>query len=176
MNEEHLRRCASAEWAEAVQKWIMPWVLDGIDLGDEVIEVGPGPGLTTDVLRAPVPRLTAVEIDQDLAASLAARLVGTNVEVLHADATHMPLRADTFTGAVCISMLHKFRRWFARTAQPERSSQRSAHGRSGRRTPNVGLWPDPQISPISISPPWCCISTSSSRVSARSTRVTWRSG
>lgn len=49
MNEEHLRRCASAEWAEAVQKCIIPWALDGVDLGDDVLEVGPGPGLTTDV-------------------------------------------------------------------------------------------------------------------------------
>lgn len=106
MNEEHLRRCASAEWAEAVRKWIIPWVLDGIDLGDDVLEVGPGPGLTTDVLRARVSRLTTVELDQALAASLAARLAGTNVEVLHADATRMPLPTGRFSSAVCLSMLH----------------------------------------------------------------------
>ena len=106
MNEEHLKRCSSAEWAEAVQKWIIPWVLDGVDLGDDVLEVGPGPGLTTDVLRTLVPRLTAIEIDPGLASSLAARLAGTNVEVQCADATRAPLATGRFSAAVCLSMLH----------------------------------------------------------------------
>lgn len=106
MNEEHLKRCSSAEWDEAVRKWIIPWVLDGIDLGDDVLEVGPGPGLTTDVLRTLVPRLTAVEVHPELAASLAERLAGTNVEVLCADATRTDLAADRFSGAVCLTMLH----------------------------------------------------------------------
>jgi hypothetical protein len=61
MNREHLALCSSAEWAEAVQRWIIPWVLEAVDLGDDVLEVGPGPGLTTDVLRTKVTRLTAVE-------------------------------------------------------------------------------------------------------------------
>lgn len=106
MNDEHLQRCSSAEWAEAVQKWIIPWVLDGIDLGNDVLEVGPGPGLTTDVLRTLVPRLTAVEVHPDLASSLALRLAGTNVEVLCADATQTALASNRFSGAVCLTMLH----------------------------------------------------------------------
>ena len=106
MNEAHLKLCSSAEWAEAVQKWIIPWALEGVELGDDVLEVGPGPGLTTDVLRGLFDRLTAVEIDRDLADSLANRLAGTNVEVICADATQMPLPSDRFSGAVCLSMLH----------------------------------------------------------------------
>lgn len=106
MNEEHLKRCSSAEWAEAVRKWIIPWVLDGVDLGDDVLEVGPGPGLTTDVLRTLVPRLTAIEIDPGLASSLTARMAGTNVEVLCADAAGTGLATGRFSGAVCLSMLH----------------------------------------------------------------------
>jgi SAM-dependent methyltransferase len=106
MNQEHLTRCSSAEWADAVQRWIIPWVLDGVDLGDDVLEVGPGPGLTTDVLRARVPALTAVEIDPDLAAVLADRLEGTNVDVVCSDATRTPLAAGRFSGAVCLTMLH----------------------------------------------------------------------
>ncbi len=106
MNREHLALCASAEWAEAVQRWIIPWVLDAVDLGDDVLEVGPGPGLTTDVLRARVPRLTAVEIHAELADALAARLTDTNVEVVCADATQTPLSAGRFSGAVCLTMLH----------------------------------------------------------------------
>ena len=58
MNRTHLEMCSSAEWAEAVERWIIPWVLDSVDLGDDVVEVGPGPGLTTDVLRKEVTHLT----------------------------------------------------------------------------------------------------------------------
>lgn len=106
MNEEHLTRCSSDEWAEVVRKWIIPGVLGGIELGDDVLEVGPGPGLTTDVLRRMVPRLTAVEVHPALAGSLATRLAGTNVEVLCDDASRAPLATDRFSGAVCLSMLH----------------------------------------------------------------------
>jgi SAM-dependent methyltransferase len=106
MNQAHLDLCSSAEWAEAVERWIIPWVLDSLDLGDDVLEVGPGPGLTTDILRMTVPRLTAVEIDPDLASSLKARLDGTNVDVICANATATPLPGDRFTGAVCLTMLH----------------------------------------------------------------------
>jgi SAM-dependent methyltransferase len=106
VNKEHLARCSSAEWAEAVQRWIIPWVLENVDLGDDVLEFGPGPGLTTDALRARVARLTAVEIHTDLATALSARLAGTNVEVVCADATQTPLAGGRFTGAVCLTMLH----------------------------------------------------------------------
>jgi SAM-dependent methyltransferase len=106
MNEEHLKACSSAEWAETVQKWIIPWVLEGIDLGPDVLEVGPGPGLTTDVLQTLVPTLTAVEIHPELASALAARLAGTGVDVRCADAAATGLASDRFSGAVCLTMLH----------------------------------------------------------------------
>ena len=94
MNEQHLKRCASAEWAETVEREILPWALGGRDLGDDILEVGPGPGLTTDVLRRSVKQLTAVEVDADLARALASRLSGCNVEVLHADATALPFEHE----------------------------------------------------------------------------------
>jgi SAM-dependent methyltransferase len=106
VNGEHLALCSSAEWADAVQRWIIPWVLDSVDLGDDVLEVGPGPGLTTDALRSRVARLTAVEKDTRLAAALAERLADTNVEVVCADATDTGLPADRFSGVVCLTMLH----------------------------------------------------------------------
>jgi SAM-dependent methyltransferase len=106
MNERHLQICASAEWAETVRHEILPWALDGLDLGDDVLEVGPGPGMTTDVLRRIVSRLTAVEVDADLAAALAQRLVGSNVDVVHADGTSLPFDAGRFSGATSFTMLH----------------------------------------------------------------------
>jgi SAM-dependent methyltransferase len=106
MNEAHLRICAGPEWAAYVESELLPWALDGHDLGDDVLEVGPGPGLTTDVLRRRVPRLTAVEIDDRLAQALAGRLAGSNVEVVHADGTHLPFDSGRFSAATLFTMLH----------------------------------------------------------------------
>jgi ubiquinone/menaquinone biosynthesis C-methylase UbiE len=106
MNEAHLRICASPGWAAFVESELLPLVLREQDLGDEVLEVGPGPGLTTDVLRRHVLRLTAVEIDERLARSLAGRLAGTNVTVLHADATALPFEDGQFSAATLFTMLH----------------------------------------------------------------------
>ena len=106
MNETHLRYLASPEWADTVRNELLPWVLGSSDLGDDCLEVGPGPGVTTDVLRTRARRLTAVELDTALAETLAARLAGTNVEVVNADATSMPFEEGRFSGAVCLTMLH----------------------------------------------------------------------
>ena len=106
VNEAHLEFCASEAWAEMLQDYILPWALGDEELGEDVLEVGAGPGLSTDVLRERVPRLTAVELDEELAAALAARLNGTNVEVVKADATALPLERDRFSAATCFTMLH----------------------------------------------------------------------
>jgi ubiquinone/menaquinone biosynthesis C-methylase UbiE len=106
MNDRHLQICASAEWAETVRGEILPWALRGRQLGDDVLEVGPGPGMTTDVLRATVSKLTAVEVDAALARRLAARLAGSNVEVVHGDGTALPFVDGRFSGATCFTMLH----------------------------------------------------------------------
>lgn len=106
MNREHLELCASDEWRETLRDLVLPYALAGARLGEDALEVGPGPGLTTDLLRADVDRLTALELDDDLAAALAARLAGTNVEVVHGDATAMPFDDGRFTGAVSLTMLH----------------------------------------------------------------------
>jgi ubiquinone/menaquinone biosynthesis C-methylase UbiE len=106
VNEEHLRLCASAEWAEYVSGELLPWASKGLDLGDEALEVGAGPGLVTDLLRAMVPRLVAVEIDPALATALGRRLDGGNVEVVNADATALPFESGRFSSIACFTMLH----------------------------------------------------------------------
>lgn len=105
MNAKHLELCASTEWAETVQKFILPWVLDHGELGDDVLEIGPGPGRTTEVIAEAVPRLTAVELDEDLASALAARMPA-HVEVVQADASEMPLPDGRFSAAISLTMLH----------------------------------------------------------------------
>ena len=106
MNEMHLEFLASPEWAKMLETDLLPWLLEVADLGDDVLEVGPGPGLTTDLLRQRTRKLTALELDPELSAALAARLAGTNVEVIHADATESGLASNRFSAATCFSMLH----------------------------------------------------------------------
>ncbi len=106
MNRFHRWYCRTGHWRHTIQKQIVPWVLQDLDLGDHALEVGPGPGLTTDLLARRVPKLTAVEIDTELAARLRERFAGTSVTVEQGDATAMPFAAGTFTGAASFTMLH----------------------------------------------------------------------
>jgi SAM-dependent methyltransferase len=106
VNKAHLEFCSSPEWARLVEDELLPWVLDGRELGDDLLEVGPGPGLTTDVLRRKAARVTAVELDLDLAGKLASRLAGSNVTVIAGDVTRLPFPADRFSSAACLTMLH----------------------------------------------------------------------
>jgi SAM-dependent methyltransferase len=106
MNKMHLEYCSSDEWAEAIKRWIIPGALDSVELGDRVLEVGPGPGRTTEVLRDLTPSLTAVEIDAGLANALAARLGSKNVRVVRGDGTALPFPEGQFTAALSFTMLH----------------------------------------------------------------------
>jgi SAM-dependent methyltransferase len=105
VNENHLRMLASPRWAELLRQQVLPW-LESIDLGDDVLEIGPGPGLTTDLLLTLTTRITAVEVDPDLAANLGRRLAGRNVEVINASAERTGFAPDRFSAAACFAMLH----------------------------------------------------------------------
>jgi SAM-dependent methyltransferase len=106
MNWIHRRYCAGGHWRRYVTTTLVPDGLADTDLGDDVLEIGPGPGLTTDVLRTRVPRLTALEFDDDLAAALRSRLPAGEVTVVHGDATAMPFDDGRFSAVVCFTMLH----------------------------------------------------------------------
>src|ERR1700685_824650 len=105
MNRLHNWLCGSTRWRKTIERRV-PWALAGADLGANVLEVGPGPGLTTDLLRLAVSRLTAIEIDLKLAESLGSRLRGSNVDVVAGDATAMPFSDAQFSGGVSFTMLH----------------------------------------------------------------------
>jgi SAM-dependent methyltransferase len=106
VNENH-KKCGSDEWRSVVRHAILPWALGDIDLGDDVLEVGPGYGATTDVLSERLPRLTAVEVDQELAAMLRERFAGSaTVTIVAGDATALDFPDSRFSGAACFTMLH----------------------------------------------------------------------
>src|ERR1700754_4067868 len=90
-----------------IREIIMPWALGETELGDDVLEVGPGYGATTDVLGTVTTRLRSVEIDPGLAAMLRERFADSpSVEIITGDATRLDFADGTFTGAACFTMLH----------------------------------------------------------------------
>ncbi|MGB7732035.1 MAG: class I SAM-dependent methyltransferase [Candidatus Acidiferrum sp.] len=106
MNLIHRRLCRSATWHNVLREYVVPWVLKDVSLGSNLLELGPGHGLTTELLRPHVTHLTALEIDARLADSLAVRFTNSNVTVVRGDAAVMPLKDAQFSAAVCLHMLH----------------------------------------------------------------------
>lgn len=106
MNENHAQVCPSPEWAAHIQDKVLPSLTEHADLGDQMLEIGPGPGAATDWLRHRVRRLTAVEVDREAAGQLAARFAGSNVEVVTGDATRIRYPKASFDSAGCFTMLH----------------------------------------------------------------------
>jgi ubiquinone/menaquinone biosynthesis C-methylase UbiE len=106
MNENHARVCTSPDWAQHIQSDILPAVTRDVDLGKEMLEIGPGPGAATEWLRHKVARLTAVEIDEQAAAQLAARHAGTNVEIVTGSAAGLQFADEAFDSVATFTMLH----------------------------------------------------------------------
>ena len=104
MNRMHRRLCSSPAWADTVAVRL-PLVLDQADLGDRVLEIGPGYGATTAVLVGRYRELTALEVDTDRVAELTRRFDGT-VDVVSGSGAAMPFPDNEFTGVVCFTMLH----------------------------------------------------------------------
>jgi SAM-dependent methyltransferase len=104
MNRIHRRICSSQKWAASVAER-MPAFLREADLGDDVLEIGPGFGATTRAIAPRVPRLTAVEIDEASVRGLRAEF-GERVEVVHGDGAALPFEDGRFSAVVCFTMLH----------------------------------------------------------------------
>jgi SAM-dependent methyltransferase len=106
MNRLHRWYYQSNHWRHRLESEVLPWSLNGVDLGGEVLELGPGPGLTTDWLRPQCRHLTCLELDLNLARSLRERTAASNVKVQVGDATAMPFHDRTFSIVLSFTMLH----------------------------------------------------------------------
>jgi len=105
VNRLHHWYCNREAWKRHVREELVPPAIEELDLGEDVLEVGPGFGPATEVLSQRVPRLTALEIDPLLAGPLRDRL-GDRAEIVEGDGTAMPFGDASFTAAVCFTMLH----------------------------------------------------------------------
>jgi SAM-dependent methyltransferase len=106
MNENHQRLCPSPEWAAHIQGEVLPSLAAIADLGEDMLEVGPGPGAATEWLQSRLARLVVVEADEDAARLLAERYAGTNVDVRPGDATDLEFESEYFDSVGSFTMLH----------------------------------------------------------------------
>ena len=106
MNLAHRWLCNSRLWQKHAQTHIVPWALEHGELGAKILEVGPGPGVTTESLRALASDLTCIEVDLKYASSLARRLASSGIRVLAGDGAAVPLADASFDAVVCFTMLH----------------------------------------------------------------------
>ena len=106
MNENHAKLMPSPEWSAHIQDEVLPQATAGVELGADLLELGPGPGAATEWLRCRVRRLVAVEHEEEAAARLAERYAGTNVEVACGDAAALGYPDASFDTVVSCTMLH----------------------------------------------------------------------
>ncbi len=105
VNGIHRTICASRWWARGVERELVPWCLKDVELGENVLEIGPGFGATTRVLARRPGTLTALELEERYCRRLQ-RELGDGATVIQGDATELPFSDDSFSGAVCFTMLH----------------------------------------------------------------------
>lgn len=105
MNRVHNLICSSGWWRGRVERELLPWGLKGVELGSDVLEVGPGFGATTRVLANQLGHLDVLELDSGYCNGLRSQL-GDAVTVTHGDATAMPYPDARFSAVVCFTMLH----------------------------------------------------------------------
>lgn len=106
MNLLHYWICRSGWWKCFLKSDLIPWALKGIEQGERVLEIGPGPGLTTALLAPRTGELVCLEVDPRLATSLHEECGSQFVRVICGNATEMALRSGAFDYVVAFTMLH----------------------------------------------------------------------
>jgi SAM-dependent methyltransferase len=109
MNQYETWLCGTRVWRWVTRRQLLPWILQGSELGGHVLELGAGLGAATEELARLAGRVTSLEYDHTFAAKLGARVNGSNAAVIQGDAATLPFAAGTFSSAVAILMLHHLR-------------------------------------------------------------------
>ena len=108
MNRYETWLCGTRLWQWVTRRQVLPWVLQGSELGEHVLELGAGPGAATKELARLAARVTSLEYDHAFAAKLGTRMNGSNATAIQGDAATLPFADGTFSSAIAILMLHHF--------------------------------------------------------------------
>jgi SAM-dependent methyltransferase len=109
MNRYETWFCGTRVWRWVTRRQLLPWILQGSELGEHVLELGAGPGAATEELGRLAGRVTSLEYDHAFAAKLGARVNGSNTAVIQGDAAMLPFADGSFSLVVAILMLHHLR-------------------------------------------------------------------
>src|SRR5258708_12920764 len=109
MNAYETWFCGTRLWRWMTRRQLLPWIMQGSELGEHVLEVGAGLGAATEELARLAGRVTSLEYDHAFAVKLCARMNGSSSAVIQADAAALPFADKTFSSAIAILMLHHFR-------------------------------------------------------------------
>jgi len=99
--------CASGLWRYLTERRWLPWAVEGTDLGQHILEVGAGPGAATVELTRSARSVTSLEYSHDFCVRLQARVDAASV--VQGDASVLPFKSQTFTGAIAVLVLHHLR-------------------------------------------------------------------
>src|SRR5260370_41034062 len=94
--------CGSSIWRYVTERKLLPWILSGYALGDHVLEVGAGPGATTDELLRRAGRGTSLDYDPSFVSKLAERHRKSNVTGVRGDAAALTFPDPTFSSVIAV--------------------------------------------------------------------------
>jgi ubiquinone/menaquinone biosynthesis C-methylase UbiE len=114
--------CSSRIWRRVTERTILPWLMEGAELGEHVLEIGAGAGAATAELRRRARRVTSLEYSARLAARLVQR-DRLSFQVVQGDATRLPFAAAQFSAVLAVLMLHHL---------PSEDAQDRAFGEAAR--------------------------------------------
>ena len=109
MNAYETWFCGSRFWRWVTWRHLLPWMRQGSELGDQVLELGAGLGAATQELAGRATRVISLEYNHNFAAQLGARVLASNTTVIQADAAALPFADASFSSAIAILMLHHLR-------------------------------------------------------------------
>jgi ubiquinone/menaquinone biosynthesis C-methylase UbiE len=117
--------CSTKLWRGITASRLLPWMLDGSDLGVRILEIGAGPGAATRALRKKFRGVTSLEYSGAFATKLARDLRAETVSaraanvghvddsstnysasVVQGDAAALPFAGESFDGVIAILVLH----------------------------------------------------------------------
>lgn len=107
MNCFHRWICRSGYWRRRLEEEVLPWALEDLDLGENILEIGPGYSAATEILSPREGHLTCVELDMALARSLTRRPTSRNIRVVQAETLHLPFAESAFSAVLCFNVLRR---------------------------------------------------------------------